>query len=222
MNSAIGAMKDHEYVLRGTSIAELMRSSDFITVAWLAWTGRRLEESEKRMIEACFVACVDHGIEPPSAQAAREAARNGKRLAESVASGMLTIGPRHGNAAGAASEWARDAFEKGTAPADIVEEALREKTRIPGLGHRIYDVDPRTVALVDLANEHLGGSQHLSYMQEVADILSEKKGKMMPVNVDGAIGAIIADLGAESWVADAIFLCARTAGISAHAHEAAE
>jgi len=219
--SIIGAINGDEYELRGTSIVELMRSSDFISAAWLAWTGECPDEHQKRMIEACFVASVDHGSEPPSAVATREAAKAGKPLAASVAAGMLAIGPRHGNAAGPAADWVREAVGKGTAPSDIVETALNEKARIPGLGHRIYEVDPRTQTLLGLANEHLGGSRHLLYMQEVAAILSEKKGKRMPVNVDGAIGAIIADMGAESWVADAIFLSARAAGLAAHAHQEA-
>jgi citrate synthase len=49
----------------------------------------------------------------------------------------------------------------------------------------------------------------------MADVL----GKTLPVNVDGAIGAVLVDLGFEPDVANAFFVMSRVPGLVAHALE---
>ena len=44
-------------------------------------------------------------------------------------------------------------------------------------------------------------------------------GKPLPINVDGAIGAILADLGLDPRVFNGIFMIARTPGLVAHVTE---
>jgi citrate synthase len=44
-------------------------------------------------------------------------------------------------------------------------------------------------------------------------------GKPLPINVDGAIGAILADLGLDPKIYNGIFMVARTPGLVAHVAE---
>ena len=44
-------------------------------------------------------------------------------------------------------------------------------------------------------------------------------GKPLPINVDGAIGAVLADLGLDPKVFNGIFMIARTPGLVAHVTE---
>ncbi|MEK7473246.1 MAG: citrate/2-methylcitrate synthase [Patescibacteria group bacterium] len=62
--------------------------------------------------------------------------------------------------------------------------------------------------------------EHFTFALEVAEALSVAKGKTMPLNVDGAIGALCADLGWPDEIADALFILGRTGGLVAHAREA--
>ena len=146
----------------------------------------------------------------------------GKPLADSVAAGLLTLGPRHGNAASAASQWLRDAIARNESAESIVTKSLTDKRRIPGIGHPEYDIDPRAVKLVEIAKSQLTATPHCDLANDVSRVFSERKGKPLPLNVDGAIGALIADLGAPADLADAIFIAARTVGLIAHAREEAE
>lgn len=212
-------MKNGEYHLRGTAISALIQEADVISATWLAWTGSRPSEKERIILQACFIACLDHGVQPPSAHVTRTVASCGKPLADSVAAGLLTLGPRHGNAAGAASEWIHAAVAAHQTPEDVVSEALESKTRLPGLGHPEYDVDPRVTVLSEIAKTHLSQTVHLDFAQEVSRVMSEQKGKPLPLNIDGALGAIMADMGAPSDLADAVFIASRTIGLIAHARE---
>ena len=45
------------------------------------------------------------------------------------------------------------------------------------------------------------------------------RGLTLPVNVDGVIGAIVADMGLDARVAKAVFVFGRLAGLAAHHFE---
>jgi citrate synthase len=222
MESSIGAMQDGVYHLRGTPLPTLVQQADFVSTLWLSWTGTVLDPRIKHVIEACMVASIDNGAEPPSAHTARVVASAGKPLADSVAAGLLTLGVRHGNAASAAARWVGEAVASGVSAEEVIADFEEHGQRVPGIGHPVYEVDPRTNVLFDMADDVLPIDKHMTLIREVSRLLSEKKGKPMPVNVDGAIGTIVATLGVAPEIADALFLTARTAGLVSHAREASQ
>lgn len=212
-------MQENGYAIQGIPLVDHMRRGDFVSTVWMMWTGAEPTPAEKQIIEQCFIASIDHGQEPPSAHVARVVGSAGKPLADAVAAGLLTLGPRHGNAGGTASLWVREVVASAKNPETFVDEMLAEGKRIAGLGHPIYDIDPRTTVIFETARAVLANTAHVTMMENVARILTERKGKPMPINVDGAIGAVLADLGAPADLADAIFLCGRAFGLVAHARE---
>lgn len=220
--SSIGSMNDGVYALRGIPLPDLIREGAFADVLWFTWTGVHPSEPLRRVIEACLIACVDHGAEPPSAHVARITVSCGKPLADAVAAGTLTFGTRHGNAAGNASRWIREAVAAGKTPKDVAAEAVASSKRLPGLGHPVYATDPRVTALTDVIQDAGISHTHLDFARAVAVELSTLKGKPLPLNIDGALGAIVADAGAPPDIADALFIVARAGGLAAHALEQAQ
>jgi citrate synthase/citryl-CoA lyase len=211
----------NEYRLHDKPISSLMAEMDFVSAIWFAWTGAAPTDGVRKLLNACFVAGLDHGAEPPSAHVARVVASCGKPLADAVAAGILAFGPRHGNAAGAASTWLRETLASGRSVAEVVKSALDAKQRLLGFGHPEYEVDPRTTKLHELAKATLPSTKHFDFALDVARELSAQKGKPLPLNVDGALGAVVADLDAPAELADAIFIAARTVGLIFHAREEA-
>ena len=212
----IGEEHPDGYVLRGEPLASLIGGS-FASAVFFAWFGRVAKGSELAIFEACLVASLDHGAEPPSAQATRLASQSGKPLAQAVAAGIGKLDTKHGNAGGACAKWLREHF--GQDAAELVANELKEGKRLLGFGHRVYERDPRTVALQRVAKEQPLNIEHFTFGIEVAEALSAAKGKTMPLNVDGAIGALCADLGWPDEIADALFILGRTGGLVAHARE---
>ena len=219
--SSIGEMKDGEHLLRGKTTSELIAGGDVMSAIWFAWTGESPSSSVQKILSACFIACLDHGEEPPSARVARITASCGKPMADAVAAGLLTLGPRHGNAAGAASVWVREAVASGESAEMVATRTLEEKKKLSGLGHPVYEIDPRAQSLFNIEKKELTKTPHADFISEVSKVMSEKKGKALPVNVDGALGAIMADLGAPAELADALFIASRTVGLILHAREEA-
>lgn len=217
----IGEVKPDGYCLRGQPITELMAGGDWLGTLCLALLGREVKPHERTLVAACLIGAIDHGTAPPSARVTRVVASCGKPLADSVAAGLLTLGPRHGNAAGAAARWLEAQVADKKSPEEAVRQSLEKGLRLSGFGHAEYEQDPRAMTLVKLGKEQLPEVIHLAYALAVGEELTEQKGKPLYLNIDGAMGAIMADLGWPNEFADALFLIARTVGLCAHALEEA-
>jgi citrate synthase len=69
---------------------------------------------------------------------------------------------------------------------------------------------------LEIEGEHV---RMLRAVERTLDSRKEQLGRPLPVNVDGAIAAISADLGFAYELGNAIFLISRLPGLIAHAHE---
>jgi len=213
--------------VRGQEIGSLIGSASFAAVAFLVVTGRRPSENEARLFEAILVSSVDHGVTPPSCVAARTVASCGVSLSSAVAAGVLAIGRHHGGAVEASMEMlaggvqaARDA---GRSVADeaarIVEESRTQGRRLSGFGHRLHTRDPRTTKLLALAADLGLAGPHVELALAISKTLTGSLGREMPVNVDGAMAALLCELGFPSALGNAPFIMSRVPGLIAHAHE---
>ena len=184
----------------------------------LAFTGKA--GSEERLLEAMITACVDHGVTPPSAQATRIAASVRASYEVAVAHGVGAITDVHGGAGAKAAGFFKSIDKSYSGDlGGAIEDYSAQKKRIPGLGHRVHKNDPRRDVLWKMAKESGVSGPCVEYSMKIGGIFREKTGKDLPINVDGIIGAIVADLGLDDSAAKAIFILGRIAGLSAHYYE---
>lgn len=224
--TAITEIKPNEVRLRGYRIDELMGRISFGEAIYLVLRGELPSEPVGRLIDAILVSSVDHGATPPSVVAARTAASTGAPLNAAVAAGVLSINRFHGGAIegcmGALLEIAKQRESQGASLEQAVEDLLAEYRsegrRVPGLGHRIHSDDPRTRRLFQLAQESGVAGQGIAAMRGLAAGLA-RRGKSLPINVDGAIAAVLVDLEFPPAMANAFFIMARLPGLVAHVHE---
>src|SRR5207302_2920002 len=78
--------------------------------------------------------------------------------------------------------------------------------------------DPRTKRLFELAPPAGAARRHIECARAMEEEFASV-GRRVPINVDGAIGAILADLGLDHRVFNGIFMIARTPGLVAHVIE---
>ena len=100
----------------------------------------------------------------------------------------------------------------------LVKDAIAKRKRLAGFGHRIHRADPRTVKLFELAEEagvDRDGTKMIRAIEE-AFLINDKK---LPINVDGAIAAILVDINMPHELANAFFMISRVPGLFAHAYE---
>jgi ATP citrate (pro-S)-lyase len=196
----------------------------------ILWFKRQLPSYATKFIEMAIMVTADHGPAVSGAHNAIVAARAGKDLVSSVASGMLTIGPRFGGAIDGAAQMFSDAYDRGLTPAEFVEEMKRKGENIQGIGHLVKNVnnpDMRVTIMKDYAKKHFKATPLLDYALEVEKITTTKKDSLI-MNVDGCIGICFVDLlrnelpkkEADEYVQmgalNGLFVVGRTIGMTAH------
>ena len=225
-NTAITRVEPNKVAVRGYDIAELMGRVSFGAAVYLVLTGELPSPAVARLMDAILVSSIDHGATPPSALAARSVASTGATLSASVAAGIMSINRHHGGAIEDCARQLRAIADRATRESISMDEAaartlatMREAgERMPGFGHRLHTKDPRTARLFELAREASVDGMHMQAARAVEKAFADAK-KSLPINVDGAIGAILADLGMNPAAFNGIFMIARMPGLVAHVIE---
>jgi len=225
-NTAITRVQPNKVAVRGYDIAELMGRVSFGAAVYLILTAELPSPAVARLMDAILVSSIDHGATPPSALAARTVASTGATLSASVAAGIASINRHHGGAIEACARQLNTIAERANRESISIDEsagrtlaAMREAgERMPGFGHRLHTKDPRTARLFELAREAGVDGVHMQAARAVEKAFADAK-KSLPINVDGAIGAILADLGMNPAAFNGIFMIARTPGLIGHVIE---
>lgn len=223
--SAITRIQPNEVRLRGYRIDELMGEITFAQAVYLALMGELPSPEVGKLIDAMLVSSIDHGVTPPSALAARTAASTGAPINAAVATGILSINRHHGGAIEDCMHLLLDAVARldghnyDEVAAELVAELRAAKKRAPGFGHRVHTDDPRTRRLLALAEQAGVAGDGIGLAQAMEKALAESLGRPLPLNVDGAIAAVLVDLKVPTELANAFFFMARVPGLTAHVYE---
>jgi citrate synthase len=227
--SALTGIEPNKILVRGYPLDEMMGRLGFAEAVYLLLMGDLPSRAIGRMLNAVLVSSIDHGVTPPSTMAARNVATTGAPLKDCVAAGILAFGPRHGGDIESCMRFLDGGLamiRSGKTVQEAAESIIAECVEIgevpPGFGHRFHSRDPRAARLFQMALELELEGEHVRLIRSAERVLDkhvERFGRPVPVNVDGAIAAISADLGFAYELGNAIFLISRLPGLIAHAHE---
>jgi citrate synthase len=225
--SIVDAGPDHIRI-RGHDVLELMQRSTFTDAIFLLHHDRLPSLAERRLLDAILIGVADHGAGAPSCAAARLAASGNRQSpAAAIAAGVLTIGDEHGGAGSGCMELItagldsarRDGLSFDAVAARMVDEAKRTKARLPGFGHRVHStIDPRVAVLFTMAEGSGLAGDGIRFARALEAAVRDRI-KPIPLNIDGALAAILVDLGLPSMVGKLLFIVGRVAGLSAEVLE---
>ncbi|MFC2091360.1 citrate/2-methylcitrate synthase [Elusimicrobiota bacterium] len=213
---------------RALTAKESKNRKSFDSVLFHAFRGPgRINRAQARMLEAIITACVDHGVTPPSAQATIIAATVRPAFEVAIAQGVGVITDVHGGAGAKAAEFflkcaalqKKKGYDKRQALHFMIIEYMRSGKVIEGLGHRIHKKDPRVRSLWRLAEKYSLAGECVAISHMAADEFEKVRGMSIPINVDGVVGSIVADMGLAADAAKALFICGRIVGLAAHYFE---
>ncbi len=225
--TAIVSAKENSIRIHGYDIAELMQRATFTDTVFLLHRGRLPNAAETRLLNAILISGADHGANAPSCATARLAASgNRQSLSAAVAAGILTIGDEHGGAGSICMEMIAAGLERCSAEsisvaesaARTVAEARAQGKRVPGLGHRLHSTDPRVAVLFGMAREAglpTAGAEFMLALE--AEVTARVKA--LPINVDGALAAVLYDMGFPPEAGKLLFIVSRVAGLTAEVAE---
>jgi citrate synthase len=220
----IAKVEPNRVTVRGYRIDELMGRIPFAHVVYLVLKGELPTDAQSRVMDAILVSSVDHGAGAPSALAARTVASGGAPLTAGIAGGVMTINRHHGGAIEGCMKVLLEANalkqagaqDTRAAAREIVAEYRAQKKRIPGYGHRMHTDDPRTRRLFAIAQEEGVAGAYVEICHGIHKAIHETLGKELPINVDGAIAALLCELDFPPEVGNGLFAIARTVGLTAH------
>jgi len=225
--TSITEVTSGKILVRGYRIEELMGRVPFSHVAYLMLRGELPPESHGRIMDAILVACVDHGVKPPSILAARTVASGGAPLTTAVAAGIMAINRYHGGAIEGCMQLLIEAAQRKhdrrvdalAVAQEIFAEYQAQKKRIPGYGHRIHTIDPRAERLIALAEDEGLAGEYVEMGMALRETIKEGLGKELPLNVDGAIAMLLCEMGLPPELGNGLFAMGRIAGLVAHVYE---
>ncbi|ANW03309.1 citryl-CoA lyase [Bradyrhizobium icense] len=215
---------------RGYTIEELIGHISFTAMIWLMLRGELPTPAQERLLQAALVASVDHGPHAPSIAIAQIAVSCGLPLNGAMASAINTLDDLHGGAGEQAIELYDEVLRLSEtkdideAAAEAIDHFTATRSKyLPGFGHRFHPVDPRAdplLALVDAAvSDAAVSGRYASAARAIERVMRERKGKLIPMNIDGATAVIYGELGFAAPLARGIFCLSRAVGILAHAWE---
>ena len=213
---------DQGVEIRGEKLTDLIKDSTFTQSIFLILQSRKPNDNELAMLDAILVSGLDHGPGPASGFVPRVVVSTGNTVNAALAAGVLAIGDYHGGAIEGAMQALM--LHKTIAPADLVKQSLESSKRLAGFGHKLYkDADPRTTVLEQKMKDLGLSTDHFTFARAIESELEKQKGKKLVLNIDGAIAAILLDLGfTNPKIGKAIFALSRFPGMIAHTLEELE
>jgi citrate synthase len=225
--TGITTSDDSNIWIYGHGVPTLMREATFTDTVFLLHRGRLPLAHERRLFDAMLVAVADHGPGSPSAAASRIVATGNRAAPEAaVAAGLLAVGDMHAGAGLACFTVIASAIDRADRESRslldmarvVAAETKADGRRLPGLGHRTHSQDPRTVVLLQLARELGAAGRGVEFITALESAVRESI-KPLPVNIDGAMAAVLYDLQFSAVMAKFMFMIGRVAGLTAQVNE---
>jgi len=182
-------------------------------------TGEKPEEKEARIMDLCLILHAEHGV----CASTFGALVTSSTFSDVYSSIVTAIGTLKGYLHGGANEQVIRMLEEigGVENVeDYVSEAMKEKKKIMGFGHRVYKaLDPRARILKKYARDLTDKRDEVLFKTalKVEEVMEKKFGpKGIYPNVDFYSGFVYKALGIPTDLFTSIFALARSAGWIAH------
>ncbi len=203
---------------------DLIGKLTFTEMAFFLILGRRASQAECKLVDACLVTLMEHGLTPSALSARLVYSSAPEALQAGVASGLLGVGSVFAGTMEACGALLTRLVEEDrdlvAHAREIVEEHRAAKRPLPGFGHPQHKPDdPRAIELIRLAKSEAVSGRHVAALEALSSAVDDVYQKHITINATGAIAAILADVGVPHEIMRGFALISRCAGLVAHLHE---
>ena len=105
--------------------------------------------------------------------------------------------------------------------AELAERKAAGEKFVPGFGKHLHPVDPRSARIFEILDQAKSdgtiAGNHLAVTLQIEAELKAQKGFLLPTNIDGAIAAVLGELGFAPPLGRGVFILGRAVGLLAHA-----
>ncbi len=202
----IGWAAEGKILVRGYRAEALIRHLDFARTTYLIIRGELPTRAHAAALDAVLRSGLDQAFINSAVPPARFAASAAPEApAAAIAAGVIAFGSVTGSPRecadmllGASRVMSKEALDLGEAARRVVEEHARRRARIPGIGHPLHKrIEPRAQALREVAARLGAWGVHGRLLQAIAREAGRRHGRALPVNLAGAIAAVLLEIGFE-------------------------
>ena len=208
---------------RGLDLVEASPELSFAANLLHVITGRQPTPLEEKALDVSLILYAEHEFNA-STFTARTVTSTGSDLFSAITAAVGALkGPLHGGANERVME-VLDEVGAATNAEQWVRQALAQKRRIMGFGHRVYKTgDPRAVILRDYCRQ-LAEERGDLELEEIADTIERivRQEKGLPPNLDWPSARLYHYMGLEIELYTPLFVASRVVGWAAHVIEQAE
>jgi citrate synthase len=208
--------------VRGRDLVnELIGRHSYTEMLYFLIAGRLPSAGETKVLDACLVTLMEHGL-TPSAIVARLVADNVPDEPQAaLAAGLLTVGNVFvGTMEGCARILKIGVDTEGDAEAycrDVVEAHRQERRALPGFGHPIHKPDdPRPPRLFAIAEEAGCEGRYIALLKTLGAELDRRAARHLTINATGAIAALLLEIGLPVECLRGIAVVSRAGGLIGH------
>jgi citrate synthase len=219
--TAIATSDAETITVRGRDLCrDLIGKVDFTRYFWLLVTGVEPDDKQLFLANAVLVAIAEHGLVPSVVAARMTYAAAPEAFHGAVAAGLLGCGSVVLGSAEVAGRFLSELVENATSAEEGVRVLRAGRKPIPGFGHPQHaGGDPRANLLLALAAQQGMEGAHIAKLREIEAAIPAVLGRALPINVNGAIPAVMLDAGFPLAALKGISLLARTASLIGHLQE---
>jgi citrate synthase len=223
--TSIATSTADDVFIRGASLTrELIGQLTFTEMMFFQVLGRRPSAAETRVVDACLVTLLEHGL-TPSALATRLVYTSApEAMQAAVAAGLTAVGSLFVGTTEGCGRLLRRIVDAGS---DFDAEAQRiagehrdARAPVPGFGHPVHKPDdPRSIVLIALARREGMAGAHIAAVEALGRAVDQAAGRHVTLNATGAIAALLGDCGVPWEIMRGFALVARCAGLVGHVRE---
>jgi citrate synthase len=219
--SGISTSTPETITVRGKDLCrDVIGKTDFTSYFWFLVTGQEPTATQRYFADAVLTAIAEHGLVPSVVAARMTYAAAPEAFQGAVAAGLLGCGSVVLGSAELAGRFLAALIASGEPPEVAIARLRAEKKAIPGFGHPLHaGGDPRANLLLQLAAEKGAAGDHVAMLRAVEAAIPGVLGRTLPININGAIPAVMLDIGFPLEALKGLSLLARTASLIGHLQE---
>ena len=214
-----------KFRMRGKDVlSEILGHKSFSEAFYFIVSGREPSAGEVRILDACMIILMDHGLTPNALVARLVQDSTPDDVQVPLAAGLLMVGNKFVGTMAGAGQILHDAMsqdgDKRQFLADTVASYRAQKRFIPGFGHPYYKPeDPRAARLFEIARANGAEGEYIELVEMLGEEIDKAAGRHLTLNVTGALGAVLNEIGFPVDVMRSVSVIGRAAGLVAHIHE---
>lgn len=209
--------------VRGVDLVnDLMGVHSFTEVFYFLACGKLPTKPQTKILDACLVTLMEHGINPSTIVARLISGTNPEEPQVAIAVGLLAIGGKFGGTAEQSAtvltELEKDVSSSGeSAILKTAQRLIGSGAPIPGFGHLHHKPnDPRSPRLIAISESTGIPLPYTTLLQKLSKEIDVIKGRHLTINATGAIGALLLDIGIPISAIRSVAVISRSAGLAGH------